>query len=206
MNLLLLSIDPAAVPAFLDDCVPQGGRRLRLGYVADAAVGMPFAAQERAAIAAFGYDVVDILARATDARGFDEVLDAVDAVYVAGGETFVLLEALRSNGTGDVLVERVRRGLPYIGCSAGSIIAGPSVEPAELMDSREAAPGLRGDNGLGLIDEVVVPHADGLLPPYPTELIERMLATYVPRYQMLPLRDDQAYRVHGEARAIVPSG
>lgn len=140
MNLLLLSVNPAAIPDFLDESVPALDRRLRLGYISDAATGSPFANREHTAIAELGHDVIDVSARGSDANGFAELLDTLDAMYVASGETFVLLEALRSNGTGDVLAQRIRGELPYIGCSAGSIIAGPSITPAELMDDRGVAP------------------------------------------------------------------
>ena len=198
-------MNPGAVPGFLDQCAGPLTRPLRLGYVADAAAGLPFAAAERAGVEALGYEVVEILARKTPAEAFAETLDSLDAVYVAGGETFALLEALRSNGTGDVLAERVRAGLPYIGCSAGSIVAGPSITPAELMDDRAGAPALDSDDGLNLIDEVVIPHADGKLPPYPPELIERIVAAYGESYPLLTLHDDQALRVTAQGSEIIAS-
>lgn len=203
MNLLLLSLSPAAVPHFLDRCVGKAPADLRLAYIPDAGTGMPFADLERAGIDALGYDVVEVRARDADAERFAALLATVDAVYVASGETFVLLEALRSNGTGEVLAEGVRHGLPYIGCSAGSIIAGSSITPAELMDDRHAAPQLHSDTGLGLIDEVVVPHADGRLPPYPPELIERIVTGYGDRFPLLLLHDDQALAVTEERMEII---
>lgn len=166
---------------------------------------MPFAAVERAGIEALGYETTEIRARDTDAAVLGETLDALDAVYVAGGETFVLLEALRSNGTAEVLTNRVRAGLPYIGCSAGSIIAGPTITPAELMDDRELATTLRTDDGLHLIDRVVIPHADGQLPPYPTELIDRIVETYGDHYPLLTLRDDQALLVTHAGSEVIDS-
>ncbi|PRI10451.1 Type 1 glutamine amidotransferase-like domain-containing protein [Leucobacter massiliensis] len=205
MNLLLLSINVGAVPDFLNQCVGDLSRPLRLGYISDAADGMPFAAVERAGVEALGYEVVEIRARYTNSTKFAELLDSLDAVYVASGETFVLLEAFRSNGSGDILTEHVRAGLPYIGCSAGSIITGPSVTPAELMDNRQAAPRLHSDAGLHLINQVIIPHADGQLPPYPPELIERILSTYSDRYQLLALRDDQALQVTTEGSEIITS-
>ncbi|MGP5241582.1 Type 1 glutamine amidotransferase-like domain-containing protein [Corynebacterium flavescens] len=205
MNMLLLSLNVGAVPAFLEQCVGGLARPLRLGYITDAAEGLHFAAAERTGVAELGYELVDISARRETAASFAEVLGSLDAVYVAGGETFLLLEALRSNGTGDVLAERVRAGLPYIGCSAGSIITGPSVTPAELMDSRDVAPGLSSDRGLGLIDKVIVPHADGKLPPYPAELIARIVETYGDKYPLLLLRDGQALHVSGAAAEVIPS-
>ncbi len=205
MNLLLLSVGLGALPGFLEECAGGPSRKLRIGYVSDAAEGMPFADDERAGVEALGYDVVYLRVRDIDAEALAEVLDSLDAVYVAGGETFVLLGALRSNGTGDVLAARVRAGLPYIGCSAGSIVAGPSITPAELMDDRAQAPGLRSDDGLHLIDQVVIPHADGRLPPYPLELIERIVATYCDRYSLVLLRDDQALRVDAEGSSVIGS-
>lgn len=140
MNLLLLSINPAAIPDFLDECLGSLDRRVRLGYLDDAAVGMPFAENERKGVGALGYELVPLRARDTEVNEFAAALDSIDAVYVCGGETFVLLEALRSNGTGELLADRVRDGLPYIGSSAGSVIAGPSITPVELMDDRSLAP------------------------------------------------------------------
>lgn len=205
VHLLLLSLNSGAVPAFLAGSTAQSSTCRRLGYIADAAVGMPFAAQERAAADAFADEVIDMNARDLTADSFGGILDSVDAVYVAGGETFVLLEALRSNGTGAVLTERVRQGLPYIGCSAGSIIVGPTVTPAELMDDRAAAPALEDDTGLHLIEQVVVPHADGKLPPYPPELIARILSDYAEHAALVPLRDDQALLVTDSAIAVIDS-
>ncbi|MFV0434822.1 MAG: Type 1 glutamine amidotransferase-like domain-containing protein [Leucobacter sp.] len=205
MNLLLLSINLGAVPDFLNQSLGELSRPLRLGYISDASEGMPFAAQERAEVEALGHDVIEIRARETDPETFADLLNSVDAVYAAGGETFVLLEALRLRGVGDILAERVRAGLPYIGCSAGSIIAGPSITPAELMDDRAAAPALQSDDGLGLIEQVIIPHADGQLPPYPPELIAQIVATYADRYPLLTLHDDQAFRVTAEGSEIVAS-
>lgn len=51
MKLLLLSLNVGAVSAFLEQCVGGLARTLRLGYISDAAEGMPFAAAERAGVA-----------------------------------------------------------------------------------------------------------------------------------------------------------
>lgn len=205
MNLLLLSLNPAAVPDFLSECLGALGRPVRIGYIGDAAAGMPFAENERAGIEALGYEVVPVRARGTEAEAFAELLDTVDAVYVAGGETFVLLEALRSSGAGDVLADRVRAGLPYIGSSAGSVVAGPSITPVELMDDRDLAPDLRSDDGLALIDRVIIPHADGNIPPYPLELIERLVSEYGDRFPLRTLNDDQALRVRSDGAEVIRS-
>lgn len=135
----------------------------------------------------------------------DRTLAGLDAVYVASGSTFALLEALQATGGGRVLSDHVRAGLPYMGASAGSIVAGPDVTPASLMDDPADGPALTSFHGLALVDQVVIPHADGLLPPYPPELIARTLKTYGADYALLPLRDDQAFLTQSGRGRLVDS-
>lgn len=206
-SVLLLSLGLGAVPAFLAGHAP-GGRPLTLGYVPDAAradPAAPWALAERQRVAGLGHAVVDVRLTGAGAGEVAAALDGVDALYVAGGNTFALLDALRAGGADAVVTERVRAGLPYIGCSAGSVVAGPSTEPATLMDDPAEAPGLTDRRGLGLTDAVVVPHADGRLAPYPLELIGRTLDRYGPDHELVPLCDDEALLVTGPGWTVVAS-
>lgn len=63
-------------------------------------------------------------------------VDAVrnaQAVLVSGGNTFCLLKSLYDNGLIDVLRDRVQNGMPYIGWSAGSNVAGKSIRTTNDM-------------------------------------------------------------------------
>ncbi|MFF1946447.1 Type 1 glutamine amidotransferase-like domain-containing protein [Rhodococcus qingshengii] len=209
MPLLLLSLGVGAVPAFVSAHINRPADEIRIGYLNDAAhpySGEEFVDAERKQLATLGYSLTDIAAGDHDqASTFRSVLDSLDAIYVAGGNTFVLLSALRRNGTGDVLVEKVRAGLPYIGSSAGSIITGPSIEPASLMDDPTDAPDLIDRAGLALVSTVVIPHADGALPPYPPELITQIKETYETDYPLIFVNDDQALLVEGDSPRLIPS-
>nr|WP_247601021.1 Type 1 glutamine amidotransferase-like domain-containing protein [Cellulomonas hominis] len=181
---------------------------MTIGYVPDAAradPAAPWVVAERHRVAALGHAVVDVRLTGADPAGVAAALDGVDALYVAGGNTFALLDALRSSGADALVAERVRAGLPYVGSSAGSIVAGPSAEPATLMDDPAEAPGLTDRHGLGLTDAVVVPHADGKLPPYPLELIGRTLDRYGSDHELVPLCDDEALLVTGPGWTVVAS-
>src|SRR5947209_1873543 len=55
-----------------------------------------------------------------------EAVRQAQAVYVGGGNTFRLLAEVYRLGLLDVLRERVRAGVPYLGISAGTNLACPT--------------------------------------------------------------------------------
>jgi dipeptidase E len=52
---------------------------------------------------------------------------AAEAVFVGGGNTFRLLDTLQRTGALELLRRRALDGLPYMGSSAGSVIAAPTL-------------------------------------------------------------------------------
>jgi dipeptidase E len=198
--MLLLSRCTGALVPFLTDTSDPGPGRLRIGYIDDAQVASaraPFVQSERNSVWSLGHEVISVTAPQTSRADFDALLAELDAVYVASGSTFALLEALRASGNQEILIAHVSAGLPYIGSSAGSIVAGPDVTPASMMDDPADGPSLASFGGLALVEQTVIPHADGQLPPYPLEPIEATLERFGDDYPLLPLRDDQALLVDG---------
>jgi dipeptidase E len=56
-----------------------------------------------------------------------EALEKAPAVFVGGGNTFRLLGELYQRNLLDVLRRRVREGMPYLGVSAGTNVACPTI-------------------------------------------------------------------------------
>ncbi len=56
-----------------------------------------------------------------------------EALFVGGGNTFRLLDGLYRRGLLDVIRERVRGGLPYLGVSAGCNVACPTIKTTNDM-------------------------------------------------------------------------
>ena len=125
-----------------------GSRLLFLAY----ASGDPahHAEAMREAMRPLGVEVVGAPAN----RDVLEELVAADAVFVGGGNTFRLLRALHALELIEPLRERVRDGLPYLGASAGSNVACPTIGTTNDMPIVEV-PSLR---ALGLIPFQINPH------------------------------------------------
>jgi len=81
-------------------------------------------------------------------------LGRADAVFIGGGNTYALLKRLRQAGLLEPLRDRVRAGMPYIGSSAGSNVAGPSI----LTTNDWNVVGLTAFEALGLVPFNVNPH------------------------------------------------
>ena len=66
----------------------------------------------------------------TGAHEYDDQAKAVneaEAVFIGGGNTFVLLRNLYANKLMAPLQQRVQQGMPYIGTSAGTNVAGKTI-------------------------------------------------------------------------------
>lgn len=182
----------------------------RVAYVPDAArsfANLPEHAEwvnvERDMLREAGLEPVELPLADTPPEETDRILSEVDAVYVAGGETFDLLWVLRSTGNDEVLLRHVRAGLTYIGCSAGSVIAGPSIEPVSLLDSPSTAPELTDYTGLGLTEHVIIPHASGTAAPYPIEVFADTVRSYGKEWPLVLLRDGQALLIDDTGTRLV---
>lgn len=99
-----------------------------------------------------------------DVRDPDAVhrLDDLDALWVRGGNTFVLRAAFAAAGADAVVVDRVRAGaLVWAGYSAGAAVLSPDLHYVAEIDDPSAAGTSPVSTGLGLLDRPVVPHVDG---------------------------------------------
>lgn len=186
MRLLLTSFGHDSIPDFVSGT---------LAYIPDAArsfADQPWADTERDMLRGHGLRLVELPLTTTPPEEVDRILGEVDGVYVAGGETFDLLYVLRSTGTDEILTRHVRAGLPYIGCSAGSVVAGPDIEPVSLLDPPDIAPALTDYTGLGFTDHVILPHASGTAPEFPIGVYADIVRAYGENSPLLLLRDGRA--------------
>lgn len=85
-------------------------------------------------------------------------LEKNDIIYVAGGNTFYLLQELKRTGTDKLLADEINKGKLYIGESAGAILTAPDIGYSAEMDNVGKAPDLKDYSGLNVVDFYVEPH------------------------------------------------
>ena len=109
-----------------------------------------YAAKAKARFAAMGYSV-EAAHAVSDAR---EAIEQTDAIFVGGGNTFRLLKALQDLDLLDPIRRKVKDGAPYIGSSAGSNVAGPTIKTTKDMPIVQP----RSFDSLGLVPFQISPH------------------------------------------------
>jgi dipeptidase E len=132
-------------------------------------------------------------------------IESADAVIVGGGNTFHLLKQLYDNGTLWAIRERVLSGVPYIGWSAGSNVACPTIRTTNDMPIVEPS---RLD-AMRLVPFQVNPHyTDEVLPNHGGETRAQRIAEYTkvnPGVVVIGLREGSALRViHGVVTLLGP--
>ena len=76
-----------------------------------------------------GYGLESIHKAANAQRAVNDA----EAVFIGGGNTFRLLKALYDAEVLELIGQRVAEGMPYIGSSAGSNVAGPTIKTTKDM-------------------------------------------------------------------------
>lgn len=123
----------------------------------------------------------------------EEIKDKIiisDMIYVAGGNTFFLLDKLRKTGADKLIIEQIHNGKPYIGESAGSMILSANIEYVSLMDSPKVTSELNGEyDALAITEFSIVPHANNA--PF-KNVVKKIVQTYSDNYNLILISNNQA--------------
>ena len=136
-----------------------------------------------------------------------QTLADVEALFMGGGNTYALLQRLRAAGLLEAIRARVADGMPYMGASAGSNVAGPTI----LTTNDWNVVGLDRFDALGLVGFNINPHykeTDAAMAPFSETHDDRIREYHVVNHNpVLGLEEgawvvaaDGAVTAHGTAR------
>jgi dipeptidase E len=109
-----------------------------------------YAAKAQARFAKMGFTLQSVYQVSDPQRAIEEA----DAIFIGGGNTFRLLKVLQDFDLLKPIRQCVREGTPYIGSSAGSNVAGPTIKTTKDMPIVQP----RSFDSLGLVPFQISPH------------------------------------------------
>lgn len=160
---------------------------------------------DREALTKAGFSVFDVGLQAhLDADGYPVVgrdkqqeelraeLIEADIIFVAGGNTFYLLEQAQKSGFLEVAREMIHTmDKTYIGSSAGSVFMGPDIMPVEFFDPISET-NIKDTTGMHVVDFVILPH---FVPGEKDPSFEETIKKYGQSYELLTLANEDFVHV-----------
>jgi dipeptidase E len=137
MRLLLISNSTNPGEPYLDYPKKKikeflGDKPVRALFIPYAAVTFSFDLYEEKVSERFreiGHDIISIHRLSDPVKAIEEA----PAIVVGGGNTWKLLKMIRDNNLIGIIPKKVREGIPYIGWSAGSNMACPTIRTTNDM-------------------------------------------------------------------------
>ncbi len=162
----------------------------------------PWIDTDRNKLIELGFQVKDIDLEMENVNSLKEKLNKIDIIFFAGGNTTYLLQKVKESGFESLLDEFASDNKIFVGSSAGSIIAGPSVEPY-LGDEIKELPTnfvLSSPNALSIINFVISPHYNQ--EKYKMEN-DKVLKNFGNKYKIKTLNDNQVYIINGAEPELI---
>lgn len=200
-KLFLASIVSNIIEELLE-ILPKPANELTVAFIPTAADPYKdkwFVEDDRNKLKEKSFNLKDVDIKGKAKQELEDDLKDIDIIFVAGGNTFYLLEKARESGFDEIVKELVQKGVIYVGSSAGATFVCPTIEPVKTLDDPSKAPSLKSFEGLNLVDFVVLPH----LGRENKEKYEKIMREYEGRYKIIPLTDNQAVVVEGSEYQIV---
>ena len=119
-KLFLTSSGLSAFPDF----VSENHKTVHIAFIptaADLYTNKWFVKKDREFLVNYGYNVTEVDIKD---RNQHKILHSSDVIYIAGGNTFYLLEMAIQTNALEFLKDLVQGGKPYAGASAGAVFRG----------------------------------------------------------------------------------
>ena len=183
--------------------LPKPADQIKVAHVITASKSeknLSYLEKENQIMRELGFNVENVDIEGKNEKELRVLLDGKDIVYVQGGNTFYLLKHVRASGFDKVVKELIGKGTVYVGVSAGSYIACPTIEMASWKNPDKNTVGLTDLTGLGLVPFLLSVHYKS---EYDSILKQEISAT---NYPVKILTDEQAILVKDNEIKLVGRG
>jgi dipeptidase E len=206
MNIILTSagLKTATIQKEILRLLPKPPNELKIAHIitaAQVASDRTFVDKDRDAMRQLGFCVIDMLLEDLDANSTLQTLQSFDIIYVQGGNGFYLLgHAQRCNLEAAVREILQDENKWYIGVSAGSYIACPTIEMHNWKAQKDQY-GVANMTAMGLVPFLVVVH-------YNREKYREKLAENIPNasHPVRILTDNQAFVIIDDDIQLIGEG
>lgn len=183
--------------------LPKPANQIKIAHIITASKSeknLSYLEKENRIMKELGFDVENIDIEGKNENELRTLLKNKDIIYVQGGNTFYLLKHVKASGFDKVVKELVKKGTIYIGVSAGSYIACPTIEMANWKHSDRNTVGLTDLTGLNLVPFLLSVHYK---PEYAQVLKQEIFNA---KYSVKILTDKQAILVENGKAEVVGEG
>jgi len=200
--LLLTSSGMVGTKEEILSVLPKPADKVRVAHIITASKVEPdtsYVDKDKELMKEAGFNVEDIDIEGKNKKQLMKILESVDIIYVQGGNAFYLLKQMRKSGFNKIIRRLLKRGIIYVGVSAGSVVAGKTIETANWR-ANSGKFGLINLKGLKLVKENIFVHY---------KLEDREMINQKPkrvRKKLRILTDEQSLFVFGKKNMLVGEG
>lgn len=141
--------------------LPKPANEIKLAHIITASIpekDKGYVYKDKKQMTEAGFDVEDIDIEGKREKELRDLLKDKDVICVQGGNTFYLLKCVRESGFDKVVKDLINQGKIYVGISAGSYIACPTIIQTNWKGINHNIVGLTDITGLNLVPFIIFAH------------------------------------------------
>jgi dipeptidase E len=203
MKKLFLASSFADVAEYLESFIGEKLENKKVTFIPTASIPEDYkdhVENDRKAFKKLGLLIEELDISNTAKNQIEKIIQKNDLIYISGGNTFYLLQELNISNADKIILKEIKKGKPYIGTSAGSIIMSKDITYIEKMDDKLKAKNMDNYDALNVVDFYTLPHYKN--EPF-IKIVEEIINDYKDLLNLVPISNTQVIQVDGEKIRIV---
>lgn len=203
MKTILLTSAGMKVKEEILKILPKPANQIKIAHIITASKvekDLSYLEEESQMMQELGFKVENIDIEGKNENELRVLLNDKDIIYVQGGNSFYLLKYAKESGFDKVVKELVEKGTIYIGVSAGSYLACPTIEMSLWKYQDRDMFGLTDLTALNLVPFLLIVH----FKPEHAPILKQEILTA--KYPVKILTDEQAILIKDNETKFVGRG